>query len=203
MKKSIIAAGAASVALAAMPVVGVFAAQQSSIIDTVQLTVNESCKMEADSGSKTVNLGSINNSAASNEGTGSVMTVTCNTAAGWSLQATATALSASAGGYSIPHGTYTSGSQTTSVWSAKFALTGDDAGVDLTSGADEFSTNPINAANFVIVASKDGVGTGAGDQTTSGVTITPKYIAYADANQGAGSYQGTITYAFVGTAPAA
>ena len=200
MKKAIIA-GAASAVLASLPVMGAFAAQQSSVEDTVQLTISESCKMEADAATKTVNLGTINNSQATNTGTGSAMIVTCNTAAGWSLQATATALTTETTDYSIPHGTYTEGTQSTSVWSAKFALTGDQAGVELATGAGEFATNPINAASFEIVASKDGTA-GAGDMSTSGVTITPTYIAYADANQGAGSYEGTITYAFVGTAPA-
>ena len=45
MKKSIIAAGAASVALAAMPVVGVFAAPTLSHTDTILLTVSSVCTL--------------------------------------------------------------------------------------------------------------------------------------------------------------
>ena len=42
MKKSIVA-GAASLVLAAMPVVGVFAADPAALVDTLTVTVNESC----------------------------------------------------------------------------------------------------------------------------------------------------------------
>lgn len=47
MKKSLIAAGAASLAVAAMPVVGVFADSAETLIDTVQLTVDRACTFEA------------------------------------------------------------------------------------------------------------------------------------------------------------
>jgi len=43
MKKSIIAAGAASVALAAMPVVGAFAAYTGTFTDKIQTTIGETC----------------------------------------------------------------------------------------------------------------------------------------------------------------
>ena len=43
MKKSIIAAGAASVALAAMPVVGVFAADVTTQTDTLTITIDKVC----------------------------------------------------------------------------------------------------------------------------------------------------------------
>ncbi len=43
MKKSLIAAGAASVALAAMPVLGVFATGVQQVQDTIQITVDASC----------------------------------------------------------------------------------------------------------------------------------------------------------------
>lgn len=49
MKKSIIATGAASLALAAMPVVGVFAADagSASVVDNVTVVINESCTFQA------------------------------------------------------------------------------------------------------------------------------------------------------------
>ena len=51
MKKSIIAAGAASVALAAMPMVGVFAAQgDGNLQDTIKVNISESCSISRKAG---------------------------------------------------------------------------------------------------------------------------------------------------------
>ena len=44
MKKSLIAVAGASLAAAAMPVVGVFAAE-SQLIDTVKVTISDSCTL--------------------------------------------------------------------------------------------------------------------------------------------------------------
>jgi hypothetical protein len=49
MKKALIA-GAASVALAAMPVVGAFAATSNSFTDTLNVTVNGGCTLEETGG---------------------------------------------------------------------------------------------------------------------------------------------------------
>lgn len=46
MKKSLIATGAASLALAAMPVVGVFATTPN-VVDTVQVTIDKACTFQA------------------------------------------------------------------------------------------------------------------------------------------------------------
>lgn len=108
MKKSLIAAGAASFAVAAMPVVGVFATvvpmsngASNGVVDTVTLTVSKTCQMEVDSSKvhtdttttygDTYNLGTstvahVFDGSASGQGpnaggtgvTGTVMTLTCN-----------------------------------------------------------------------------------------------------------------------------
>lgn len=50
MKKSIIAAGAASVALAAMPIVGAFAATVDTQTDTLRITISSACAFGFNSG---------------------------------------------------------------------------------------------------------------------------------------------------------
>ena len=54
MKKSLIATGAASLALAAMPVVGVFAATPAQVQDTVKVIIDPSCTFEATKNGQTV-----------------------------------------------------------------------------------------------------------------------------------------------------
>ncbi len=236
MKKSIIAAGAASVALAAMPIVGAFAAtvNYSSITDKVLLTVNESCKMEeSDTVVETVaetttgagdqkygtivtlsdgSTGGIAPGTASQEGTGTAMTITCNSNDGWVLNAQATAMNSATGGYSIPFGPYitaadaaaSSGSlteTTDSVWSARVAIDNAHSSQALyDNGSDAYSTiSGVGAGNTIVVknattgTSPDPVVPIAAD----GVVVTPHYIAFADSEQEQGAYTGYITYTFV------
>ena len=63
MKKSLIATGAASLALAAMPVVGAFA----TVTDTVQLTIASSCSVGGAGGSSSSTGKTITEPAAVNE----------------------------------------------------------------------------------------------------------------------------------------
>ena len=202
MKKALIA-GAASAVLAAMPVMGAFAATQlTGVVDTVTLSIDDACKMEAAAAAGTYNLGTVvaGNAATAKDGT--PMTVTCNTAAGWTLTAKATDMTTGANGYTIPYGQYAGGSQSTSVWSAQFALSGDDytTSTEITTGNNAYATNTILTSGDGVVVAQSKT-TNNLKQSTTGVTITPSYIAYVDAHQNAGNYSGTMTYTFVGEAP--
>lgn len=207
MKKSIIAAGAASVALAAMPIVGAFAtlAEYSSITDKITLTVSKTCKMEADADLATtvadplakgtlVPLGTIAAGAAATAQSGTAMTITCNSASGWTLTATPTNMTTT-DGYTIPFGTYTAGTQATSVWSAQVAITNNsDNHVVVDNSADAYATTAITTSGGVVA--KNAADASDRPLATAGAVVTPSYIAYADSTQEAGNYTATIVYTF-------
>ena len=100
MKKAIIA-GAASAVLAAMPVVGVFAADYQSVVDEIQVTVSTTCNMRssgtvAEPGttgatlSATVNPGTLigtGDNATAWTGTPTTLTYNCNDTGGWQITA--------------------------------------------------------------------------------------------------------------------
>ncbi len=93
MKKSLIATGAAAVALAAMPALGAFA----DVIDTVEITIAESCTVASDTAStpgaeNTMTADMVNNDVKEFTGTTGAMKggdiyVTCNSASGWKVTA--------------------------------------------------------------------------------------------------------------------
>ena len=223
MKKSIIAAGAASMALAAMPIVGAFAENvqvHNSITDKVLLEVTKSCEMYADedatgwgttigtSVGTTVDLGQISAGTAAAAKAGTEMTITCNSTAGWTLSAQAADMVTNVSGgpnYTIPFGQYAGSTQATSVWSAQFALTGQGTGgtgdpvrAQLATGAGAYATTPVTtaASNVIAQNTSDSSVTPAKPYGVSGLKVTPSYIAYAAADQEAGSYTGSITYTF-------
>ena len=166
MKKTIIA-GAASVALAAMPIVGVFAADPEPVVDTIRVTVDETCTLTRTTGTgtytATMSTGALNPSVGS-----STFTAICNNASGFSVSATPTALAGPAGSEAINYSATTpiAGSGT---WTAtKTEVAGN-----------------IAASNGVLM-------TAAGVAT--GQTETVTYQVSTRADQAKGDYQGTMTY---------
>ena len=228
MKKAIIAAGASAV-LAAMPVVGVFAVTHDSITDKVLLTINESCTMSEGTVVETVpetssgagdqkygtivtlsdgTSGGIAPGTASQEGTGTAMTITCNSSDGWVLNAQATDMQTNPGYYTIPFGNYITSADveqdgsltatTESVWSAKLALSGANASqAVLDNGAGAYSTINVGTASTTVVVKNATTGDPAHAIAADGVVVTPSYIAFADSEQEQGAYTGYITYTFV------
>ena len=173
MKKSIVAAGAASLVMAAMPVVGVFAASDPTIVDTLNITVADYCIFKSgsqnDSYSATVAAGALETFSTDSH----KMTVTCTglykiTPTMTSLTATGLAAS-TAITYSATAAT--AGSQT---WSAAYTLSGDHTG----SGAITSGT-AIN---------------GSATKSTSGDIYALTYKVGLSAAQPAGTYTGTATY---------
>lgn len=195
MKKSIIAASAASLALAAMPIVGAFAVGDGgSIIDTIQTTVAETCNFtrqttkhgsagawttDTTDGSKeiltaaTITIGSEQTLGSSK------FNVVCNDHDGYQVTMSTPNLAlpstqtqnhtwAYLGGASAP------ASPSASYW--RVGTTGDGAVLAPESG------------NPVVVSQK------ASSEDSKDFEVT--YFAYAIATQDAGTYSADVTYTF-------
>ena len=167
MKKTLIA-GAASFALAAMPVIGVFAANPDPVVDTLTVTVNESCTFALKTGSanitKAMEAGALDVAFGTN-----VFESKCNNGKGYSIGAVFTDLAHTGNaGDAIQYSatTPTAGSGT---WTA-------------TVGADN-----IAATNGVLA------NTSAQDPA-AGSTYTVVYKVSLHNDQAQGTYRGTATY---------
>ena len=145
MKKSLIAAGAASLALAAMPILGTFA----DVVDTVTVTISSSCGVasEEDDGDSSTTPEAANSFTATMvngdthewaaDGTGDAgdIYVTCNDASGWNITAQGysgntagnTNMVPSSSGTAISTGTTLDG--TVSDWA--FMIADDDTGATI------------------------------------------------------------------------
>ena len=196
MKKIVIAG--ASLALAAMPVVGAFAATSQSIVDQVQITIQSACSMRTGGSaqSPTVAGASLSKSVAGGtlvgdtgstwDGTPSTFTVTCNDTGGWKITAMGVASSAAdataqtvmkasnASSTDIATGLATSG--TTSNWA--FKVTGDTA-----TGYTDFSAVPGSAVT--VATSSDPVFES---------TVTANYRVWVSTIQEADTYTGYVRY---------
>ena len=210
MKKSIIATGAASLALAAMPVVGVFAAT-SNITDEIEITIAKECAIKTtatdpsqgigdgtttnqkfsatmQNGELKVLGGSTGEGAAS--GDSSVIDVVCNDSA-TSGDATSWKLTA-VGGDGTTASTVldaaTSGTDivtgtATSGTTSNWAMKVEGAtGLDIQGGFDSFRAVPGTAA---VVATGNGTKSGA---------FTASYQVYIGTSQEADTYTGHVTY---------
>lgn len=187
MKKTIIAGVAASV-LAAMPVLGAFAATESAkqVTDTINLTIQPHCMISYDTDKDDITV-SMNNATAplKSDIAGSTMSITCNAGDGWHLTAEAkggqTALTGD--GEAIAAGTATSGE--TSNWA--FKLAGDDV---------KTNADGVNYTSFNAITTEAKTVAG-GDAPVSGSTITATYQIFLSATQEAGTYTGGVTYKLV------
>lgn len=183
MKKSIIAAGASAVALAAMPVVGVFADDVTSQVDTLDITINATCTMDTvthapssgtwtgDTLAKSVVAGANNSNIGSTS-----FKIICNNQTGWNVSATATALTGkTTTSQNIPLGTPAAN---TAAWNyvSSTETTGVTAGV----------TGSTTSATKVAYA---------GDTTgNDGDEFVVTYNVSTDNALSAQVYEGTITY---------
>ena len=200
MKKTLIA-GAASVALAAMPVVGVFAEGQQ--VDTIKVGISESCTIALaaanghTNGTDTVSgtwgvesaantlTGSVANGSASNNFGSTKLTISCNKSSGFNVAATATALTAAtvtepgtSNKVTIPLNASFSGSA--SGWAYKVENEGLSAGI----------TN--NTSSWSATASNASLVSGTAPINNGSFTVT--YGVGVDTTQPADTYTGTITY---------
>lgn len=211
MKKSIIAASAASLAVAAMPVVGVFADGETThtVKDNISVEITPSCTIRnantvipttgvepnlTNNYNVTMANGQVNSDIA---GTGAVspadntMYVFCNSSTRtWTLSAVGSGTAShenelyGASG-SIATGLATSGADST--WAFKVTLgTGATAAAGFTSG--EWTAVPA-------VSSPKAIATGTGTTgSESAPAITTNYQVFVSSTQEAGTYTGAVTY---------
>lgn len=206
----------ASAALAAMPVVGVFAdgdpidVTSKGVKDVITLGISESCTMTVPAGTAetdstehiygtNVSLEAIAPGNDATEKPGTVMSIKCNSDNGWALSARASALDRTDSKYNIPFGQFATTGQTASVWSARLALGGQ--GAVIAGGADAYNTTTINSSDTTVVV-KNSTLNGSTDTTpvaTDNTTVSPYYKAHASTTQAEGSYSGDIVYTFTAT----
>jgi hypothetical protein len=188
MKKLAIAG--ASVALAAMPILGAFA----DVTDTVILTIPDACSVGQTSSSQTGGGVTLKEESAVNEhlytwdadGTaGGTLKVSCNDAGGWQVKAVGastgspvTSMAASGSGTPIVTSTATSGA--TSNWAFKVAGT---TGVTVVSTYQNYAAVPATATKVA-----------GGSGAVSEGTIYTGYQVWVSATQQADTYTGKVTY---------
>ncbi len=185
MKKSMIAAGAASLALAAMPVLGVLA-DTTEVTDKLTLTVTPSCTYDsitpAAAGTATGNSYSasttanalVSFTAAGSPATPTSLTVKCNDPDGYSITPTFTGLDldGTPGAQSLAYGSNaTAGSQT---WTAYYSKNG--------------------GAATAFTASGSGAAVLADPNPSLNDTWAFSYKAGTGVNQAAGTYTGQAVY---------
>ncbi len=218
MKKSLIAASAASVALAAMPVVGVFAALPSgasiggTLTDTLTVTINEACTIVNNANPSAPQDGSqqaLANTYAVTMSNGQVksdigapaqgqeasatntMSVSCNTS-----DSTKGKWALYAGGKEGSN-VLTSGTAADDIVSA-VRTSGDSAWAFKITGGTGATYESGYGSDFAIVPASDTkVAVGTGSTTTA---FTMLYQVYIDQDQPSGSYTGGVTYTLVNPA---
>lgn len=201
MKKSLIAAGAASLALAAMPVVGALAQDGTlSRTDTVKVTVDSACSLATSNTSDaeyTATIANGGHKGGETEGTdtgiaGSTFTITCNDTGGWKLNAVGagtatgnvTKMDASTNNDSDDIATGTTLDGSVSNWAFKIAKGGSDAAnTTITTGYDAYSAVPSSATKIA-----------QGTSTAGNATISTTYGVGISSTQSAGTYTGKVTY---------
>ena len=196
MKKTLIA-GAASVALAAMPIVGVFAAQAedpAALVDTLTVNVNGICEFaRADSGdaggsyTQTMAANALNNDFIGSNAVSKFVS-SCNNGTGYVVTLSATPLSHSTGdGAAITYAT----------------ASGNALPTDPTAGSGTWVANRTAATGNVTVSDYSTAGnilnqgtayaTNGPDGATQS-SFSVKYIVSTHTVQSQGSYSGTATY---------
>ena len=181
MKK--LAIVASSVALAAMPVVGVFAADDTGVTDTIQVTVSPSCTFSQGGDDATYSATGTNTSGVvqpkNNNTNVHTFTVFCNNNTGYKVSATATALNQSpAITANFAYAATLPSTGTTGAWHAEIAT--EDTGLTATQ-------LPASGAATDII-------TKAGASDADGEDFTATYTAYIGTATPAGTYSGTIAY---------
>jgi hypothetical protein len=200
MKKALIA-GAASVALAAMPVVGVFAADptSTSFTDTLTVGVAGGCTIEqsdasAEAGTYTNreftqniavgNVGYLNAADATTPPTTGGVTVSCNTDASTTSYTVSVAVDGLTDSNVTPAAKQTiAGGMATSGDNSAWAIQSNATGFESTSTNNPFATYKTAATGTFLTAT-------AADE----VTFNPSYRVYVAPEQPQGTYVGHAVY---------
>lgn len=184
MKKSLIAAGAASAVLAAMPVLGVFAAPVMTVTDTLQVTVSTSCTLDNDGDAATdpsiVGTTYTGSGApgqlvtlAGSGATSTTVQIECNDADGYDITPTFSSLVGPTGSTAITYAANASAGSGT--WTAYY------------------SKNSGEATAFTAS------GTAVHGNPTMSDTYTFSYKVGLGNDQAAGTYEGTALYTLAAT----
>lgn len=178
MKK--LAIVASSVALAAMPVVGVFATDANQqATDTIQITVDATCTFTAGSGTATYTASGTNGSGQVSPSLSSSnvhnFTVFCNNNAGYAVTAVATALSQNGVTDDFDYVATLPSSGVDGAWHAQIAGTGLK------------NQLPDGGTSTTIIERTEASG-------ASGESFTSTYTAWIGTETPAGTYEGTIGY---------
>ena len=202
MKTTKIIAGlgvVAGLAVAAAPLAAF--ADTNVGVDTLTITVQTGCDMEATSGTTyqafehtytgTLTPGSLISVGGSSASPATSVTVVCNAAGGYSIKAVGTPLAIASGSENIPLVDPVAG---TSGWGGKYAVSGsNNSGLLLVSGYG--TTAKALPSTAAAIATNDDVSADGGD--------TFSVIGYdisADTEQKAGAYTGSATYTLAFTA---
>lgn len=189
MKKSLIAAAGATLAVAAMPAVAVFAATEGSFVDNITVTVSGGCTLEVSGGtagsysdrtfSASIAAGTTETLTGVESGAtitpASAMEVQCNVPTpGQAWNITATAANGGAlkdGEKTIPSGTAIDG------------------------GTSSFAYSINNGSTWLAVPTEANAAITSGT-TVSGTptTFNPIYRVYVAPSQAPGTYTGSVTY---------
>ena len=184
MKKALIA-GAASLAVAAMPVVGVMAAGQTQT-DTITVSLSQSCEFSAAThadGSSSIGSwtgdtlsGTLTNGSTTDDYGSTTMTVVCNNQAGWQVTVAAASLQGGVSKQSIaPNASY-SATQTGYAWVVSQTP---DNGLTIPEGKQ---------------ASNGQVASLASTTDTAGKSFTVTYGVGISETQAADTYTGDVVY---------
>ena len=200
MKKSIIAAGAASVALAAMPIVGVFATEtaQGNVSDEINATVTSGCSVSDAENTKKVNLSVAPGSSVESTAAGSI-SIVC-TGVAWDVTVAGSSSETLADSNKLiqtkdgdgqpvasnpatisPMGT----EGTVSTWGYK-VTSATDSNIGVVDAKKNWHAVPDSGSAEIIAS-------GAAGTPVSG-TIYTQYKIDAISTQAAGTYEGQVTY---------
>ena len=171
MKKLVIAG--ASVALAAMPVLGAFAATSVTTQDTISVTVPHGCTVnDTERTTKTAAFGEVAPGADGTAQSTSAMVINCNKA--WTVTPSTEGLTSASG---------------TTILSAAANAKGSQFKVALATSSTDGITNAFPSATGI-----DGSKNVAGSAAASDLSITPTYSIHIGNQQEQGTYSGTVTY---------
>jgi len=183
MKKSIIAAGAASIALAAMPVLGVFATPD--VTDTIEVTIQESCTFTSGGADTTYEYSGTNADGQvdplNNSTNVHSFTVFCNDNDGYTVSATAESLTAS-------------GISDEFAYVATLPSSGVDGKWHATVAAATGNTNTLTIEQLPAGGAATDIVTIDEASAAGGETFTVAYSAYIGTATPAGTYSGHIEY---------
>ena len=171
MKKLAIAS--ASLALAAMPVAGVFAAESVTTTDTVTVTVPHGCTVnDTERTNKTAAFGSVAPGADGENKSTSAMIINCNKA--WTVTPSTEGLTATGA---------------TTITSAAANAKGSQFKVALATSATDGITNGFTSQTAI-----NGTTNVSSTAAASDLSITPTYSIHIGNQQEQGSHTGTVTY---------